>query len=299
MKAPDATVCDLLAQTRHPLLSLEFFPPRDHLGFGVLGSSIERMRSIRPDFVTVTYGAGGTTRELTLDVCRLLRRMGFGPIMAHLTCVGHTRAELETLAACYTAEGLRNVMALRGDPPQGATRFQPTPAGLAHAGELVALLRECLPDTCLGVAGYPEGHPEAPSPAADIAHLKRKLDAGAQFVTTQVFYDNQVYFDFVARCRAAGITQPILPGLLPPFSLPQVERMLQLTRASFPAALREAMTAAGGTGPWAEAVGVHWTVQQIDELLARGAPGIHLYILNRARTLQAPELEDCWERWRA
>lgn len=295
----ESHIADLLARRSQPLLSLEFFPPRDHKGFAFLGSSIERMRSIRADFVTVTYGAGGSTRDLTLTVCDVLRHMGFGPVMPHLTCVGASRRELEELADQLFREGYRNIMALRGDPPRDGTPFRPAADGLAHASELVALLKGRHPEFNCGVACYPEGHPEAPSLEADVARLKEKFEAGADFATTQLFFDNRHYYDLVERCRAAGITQPILPGLMPALSLKQVDRMLALSRVAFPDALRTAMQAAGGSGPVTEAIGIDWTVKQIHDLLEHGAPGVHLYILNRARTALSPALAECLETWRS
>ncbi|OQA28104.1 MAG: 5,10-methylenetetrahydrofolate reductase [Verrucomicrobia bacterium ADurb.Bin345] len=291
-------ISDLLANRSRPLLSIEFFPPKDHKGFAILGSSIERMRVIRPDFVTVTYGAGGSTRDLSPVVSEVLGKMGFSPIMPHLTCLGSTRQDLEPVADRMYEAGYRNIMAIRGDPPQDQPGFKPPKDGLLYASELVAFLKNRYPDLCCGVAGYPETHPEAESPEADIRHLKEKLDAGGSFVVTQLFYDNAVYFDFVTRCRRAGIEAPIIPGLLPAVSLSQAQRMSSRCKASFPAELAEQLEKAGGSGPVAEAIGIQWTVKQIDGLLAQGVPGVHLYILNRAKTALAPALEECLSRWR-
>ncbi len=293
----DTTISKLLAEAKQPLLSFEFFPPKDHLGFGVLGSSIERMRAIRSDFVTVTYGAGGSTRDLSLVVCNLLRKMGFGPVTLHLTCVGSSRAELEQIADEFYEQDVRNIMAIRGDPPLGETEFRPVKDGLSYAFELVQILKARHPDFCCGVAGYAETHPEAESPESGIRHLKEKVDAGADFITTQLFFDNQAYFDFVNRCRDAGINKPIIPGLLPAVSLKQIERIMSMCKASFPEELATAMSAVGGKGPVAAAIGVDWTVKQIEGLLEHGAPGIHLYILNRAKTILAPALEECVAQW--
>ncbi len=291
------TIRELLEARRQPLLSLEFYPPKDPLGFGILGGSIERMRPVHPDFVTCTYGAGGSSREFSFAAWELLGRMGFTPVVAHLTCVGASRADLVAQIDRIHAAGIRNIMALRGDPPRGETSFTPAPDGLAHAADLVALIKSRHPDICCGVAGYPETHPEAPSLAADLRHLKDKLAAGADFVNTQLFFDNAVYFRFLDAARAAGIRAAILPGLMPVASLAQLDRALAFSRATAPAALRAAL----GTGSPDDArrAGIAWLVAQIDGLIAHGAPGIHLYILNQAKTLLDPRLAECLARWRS
>ncbi len=287
---PDTPIQDLFATRRRPILSFEFFPPKDDADLGTLRATGGALASIKPDFVTCTYGAGGSTRQRTMEVCGLLREMGFGPVMPHLTCVGHSRGELETIAREWHQAGYRNVMALRGDPPRGFSQFRPAPNGFSHAAELVALLKSEYPDFCCGVAGYPEAHPESVSPEADVRHLKAKLDAGAAFVTTQLFFDNRHYADFVKRCRKAGITQPILPGLLPVISLKQVQRMCAMCKTALPDELARALEAAGGEGEAAEQVGIRWVENQIEGLLENGAPGIHLYILNRAKAALSAEL---------
>lgn len=287
---PDSTISTLLAETQRPLLSFEFFPPKDDAGLAALAQTAETLAGTHPDFVTVTYGAGGSTRQRTRDVCDLLRATGYQPVMPHLTCVGSSRADLHDIADELFDAGYRNIMTLRGDPPKGASEFKPAPDGLAYAVHLVELLKARHPDFCCGVAAYPETHPEAASPEADLLHLKAKLDAGGDFATTQLFFDNQVYFDFVDRCRAIGITQPILPGLLPALSLKQVQRMCAMCNASLPPQLEEELASVGDDAEAAERVGTEWASLQIDELLDRGVPGIHLYILNRARTDLAQSL---------
>lgn len=291
-----ATIRDLLAARRQPTLSLEFYPPKDPLGFSILGGSVERMRPVRPDFVTCTYGAGGSSREFSFAAWELLARMGFTPVVAHLTCVGASRADLVAQLDRIHASGIRNVMALRGDPPRGETEFTPAPDGLAHAADLVALIKARHPDVCCGVAGYPETHPEAPDLATDLRHLKAKLDAGADYVNTQLFFDNAAYFRFLDAARAAGIRAPILPGLMPVASPAQLDRALAFSRATAPAALRAALAAPDPAA--ARSAGIAWLVEQIDGLIAHGAPGIHLYILNQAKTVLDPRLTACLARWR-
>ena len=291
------TIRELLAARRQPLLSLEFYPPKDPLGFGILGGSIERMRPVHPDFVTCTYGAGGSSREFSFAAWELLGRMGFTPVVAHLTCVGASRADLVAQIDRIHAAGIRNIMALRGDPPRGETEFKPAPDGLAHAADLVALIKARHPDICCGVAGYPETHPEAPDLATDLRHLKDKVAAGADFINTQLFFDNPVYFRFLDAARAAGIQTPILPGLMPVASLAQLDRALAFSRATAPQKLRAALDTPDPEA--ARRAGTAWLVEQIDGLIANGAPGIHLYILNQARTILDPRLAQCLARWRA
>ncbi len=280
--SPDRPIAELFARGR-PLRSLEFFPPKDDTGVAALRGAAEALRRMAPDFVSVTYGAGGTTRDRTAQVSALLKGdFGF-TVMPHLTCVGHTGGELEALADQIHAQGFRNIMTLRGDPPKGATSFPVLPDGFRHAAELVALLKRRHPDFCLGVAGYPEKHPEAPSLQADLTHLKRKVDAGADFITTQLFFDNAVYYRFVERCRDEGITVPIVPGIMPVLSLKQIQRFTQLCGSTLPAQLTARLEVAADNADVVEMVGIDWALHQIRGLLANGAPGYHLYILNRAR----------------
>ncbi|MGC4072688.1 MAG: methylenetetrahydrofolate reductase [NAD(P)H] [Nibricoccus sp.] len=283
---PDRSIVSLFAKDR-PLRSLEFFPPKDDAGVAALRATAEALQRISPDFVSVTYGAGGSTRERTAQVCALLKSdFGF-TVMPHLTCVGHTRAELHALADQIHGNGFRNIMTLRGDPPKGATTFTPTADGLRYASELVTLLKARHSDFCLGVAGYPEKHPEAASLDADIDNVKRKVDAGGSFVTTQLFFDNAVYFRFVEKCRARGISVPIVPGIMPVLSLKQIQRFTQMCGATLPEKLIKRLEAAGENTDAVEAVGLDWALTQIRELLAQGAPGYHLYILNRAKSALA------------
>lgn len=278
---PDLTISELLSIGR-PLKSVEFFPPKDDAGVEQLRETAREIRKLSPDFVSITYGAGGSTRERTASIARLLRE-DYGFItMAHLTCVNHTREEASAVAGAHHAAGIRNLMALRGDVPKGLTAETAFKDGLRYGSDLVALLKERHPDVCLGVGGYPERHPEAASLEADIAALKRKVDAGADFITTQLFFDNSVYDYFVDRCRAAGIRVPIVPGIMPVLSLKQVQRFTQMCGASLPPALIARLEDCREDPQAQEAVGVEWAARQCRDLLRNGAPGFHLYILNRA-----------------
>jgi methylenetetrahydrofolate reductase (NADPH) len=282
----DPPLSSLFAQ-RRPLRSIEFFPPKDDAGVEALRQTARALKAMNPDFVSVTYGAGGSTRQRTAQVSGFLKSDFGYTVMPHLTCVGHSRAELNEIADRIHAEGFRNIMTLRGDPPKGSTEFKTTSDGLSYANELVTLLKTRHPDFCLGVGGYPEKHPEAPAAEADLANLKRKVDAGADFVTTQLFFDNGTYYRFVDRCRAAGIQVPIVPGIMPVLSLKQIQRFTAMCGTSLPGILTRRLETAGEFPDVVEAVGIDWALTQIRDLLAHGAPGYHLYILNRAKSALA------------
>ena len=279
---PDRCISDLFVQKR-PVRSLEFYPPKDDAGVEALRAAAATLKRMEPDFVSVTYGAGGTTRDRTAQVSALLKNEFGFTVMPHLTCVGHSGTELGEIADRIYASGFRNIMTLRGDPPKGSAEFKPAADGLRNANELVTLLKSRHRDFCLGVAGYPEKHPEAPSLDADLANLKRKVDAGAAFVTTQLFFDNTLYYRFVERCRAAGIDVPIVPGIMPVLSLKQIQRFTQMCGATLPKQLITRLEVAAENPDVTETIGIDWALTQIRGLLANGAPGYHLYILNRAR----------------
>ena len=280
---PDQPISDLLTQHR-PLRSLEFFPPKDETGIAALRETAAALKRIGPDFVSVTYGAGGGTRERTGQVSAILRQEFGFTVMPHLTAVNHSRDELAAIAENHYARGIRNIMALRGDVPRELPAAAAFKEGLRFGSDVVALLKGLHADFCLGVGGYPEKHPEAPSPEADLANLKRKVDAGASFITTQLFFDNEVYYRFVDRCRASGIGVPIVPGIMPVLSLKQVTRMTSLCGASLPDRLLRRLEAAGDQAEIVETLGIDWALGQIRDLMTRDAPGYHLYILNRARS---------------
>jgi len=298
MNTADSKITDLSRKKDRPWLSLEFFPPKTDAGMEKLGYNAQLLTAANPDFVTVTWGAGGSTQQRTLDVCRMLRETGFAPVMPHLTCVGVGRAELEHIVDGMYEEGYRNIMTLRGDPPKGESNFVPHPDGLHYAGELVELIKSRHADMCCGVAGYPEVHPEAESFERDLVHLKGKIDAGGDFVTTQLFYDNAKYFSYFDKCREQGIKTLILPGVLPVVSLKQVERLSVMCGSVVPEQLMADLNAANGDIAEEEQIGLDFTVRQIDELLAAGAPGVHLYILNDSKAALSRELMACFRRIR-
>ena len=286
MTEPDRPISELVARER-PLRSLEFFPPRDDAAVDALCQTADALRRIDPDFVSVTYGAGGSTRDRTAQVSSMLRREFGFTVMPHLTAVNHTAAEIADVADDHYANGIRNIMALRGDVPAGVAPEAAFSDGLRYGRDVVALLKARHPDLCLGVGGYPEKHPEAATDAADLENLRRKVDAGAAFVTTQLFFDNGAFYRFVDRCAAAGIAVPIVPGIMPVLSLKQVTRITGLCGASLPDRLVRRLEAAGDHAEVVEAVGIDWALGQIRDLLDHGAVGYHLYILNRARAALA------------
>ncbi len=283
---PDQSIAELFALNR-PLRSLEFFPPKDDVGMENLRNAAAALKRIAPDFVSVTYGAGGTTRDRTAQASAILKNEFGFTVMPHLTCVGHPRAELNDVADRIHTSGFRNIMTLRGDPPKGDTTFTPALDGLRYASELVTLLKARHADFCLGVAGYPEKHPEAASLDFDLDNLKRKIDNGGAFVTTQLFFDNAAYYRYVDRCHARGITVPIVPGIMPVLSLKQVQRLATMCGAALPQKLATRLEVAAENTDVVELIGIEWALTQIRDLLAHGAPGYHLYIMNRAKSALA------------
>lgn len=267
-----------------PTVSVEFFPPKDAASGEKMLQVARELRPLGIDFASLTYGAGGTSRDTTLSYGAQLVKLGF-PLIGHLTCVGHSREELAAIIAQYDQAGFSGILALRGDPPKGQKDFVAHPQGFAHAEGLVRLIHEVRPDRfAVGVAGFPERHPDAVSDLADIRFLAGKVSAGADFVTTQLFLDNEDYFRFVDRARAAGVSVPILPGIMPVLSLKQARSFCGFCKAKIPDALVAELEACGADEEAQRKVGVSWAVRQVRGLLARGAPGYHVYILNRAES---------------
>ena len=257
---------------------------------GNLQKTIRGLKDFSPDFVTVTYGAGGSTQEKTFDIAETLQQQNFSPVMPHLTCVGKTREELMEVADLIYDHGFRNIMTLRGDPPKGQESFVPEDGGLACARDLVTLLKKRHSDFCLGVAGYPEGHPESKGVENEMEYLKSKVDAGGSFITTQLFLHNETFFRFRDRCEAAGITAPILPGLMPAMSTGQIQRIADMCGASLPPDLMTRLEKAGEDKEAQIQAGILWCTEQILDLLRNDVPGIHLYILNQVRPALAFQL---------
>jgi methylenetetrahydrofolate reductase (NADPH) len=267
-------------------VSFEFFPPKTEKMEETLWASLKRLEPLGPAFVSVTYGAGGSTRERThATVVRIKRETGLEPA-AHLTCVGATRAEVDAVARLYWAEGIRHIVALRGDPPEGQGRYSPHPGGYAYAADLVAGLKK-VADFEISVAAYPEVHPEAPSPEFDLDNLKRKIDAGASRAITQFFFDPAAYFRFVDRARRTGIAVPIVPGILPVSNFAQVKRFAAACGASVPGWMGDLFEGLDDDPETRRLVAATVAAEQCRVLYAGGATQFHFYTLNRADLVYA------------
>jgi methylenetetrahydrofolate reductase (NADPH) len=263
-------------------LSFELFPPKTPQGEEAMFAQVDELIKLRPSFITCTYGAGGSTRDKTLAITARVRSLHGLPVASHLTCVGSTVDELRAYLAEAIKRGVHNIVALRGDPPKGEAAFVPVAGGFSHANELVSLIKSEFPQLGIAVAGYPEKHQEAPDETTDLVNLKRKVDAGADVILTQLFYRNEDFFRFRERCEAAGIRIPIVPGLLPVLSFAQIRRITSLCGASLPGDLVSALEAGGEDEQAQFEVGVEFATRQTQELLDAGVPGIHFYVLNRA-----------------
>ncbi len=263
-------------------LSFELFPPKTAASEQELFHHVQRLTTFRPDFITCTYGAGGSTRHKTLEVVEQVQSRFRIPTASHLTCVGSTVEQLRGYLAEAAQRGIENIVALRGDPPRGESKFTPVAGGLSYANELVELLRREFPDFGVAVAGYPETHQEAPSPKADLENLRRKVDAGADVVITQLFYDNQDFWRFRDQCDAIGIRVPIVPGILPVTNLAQIQRITSLCGAVLPETFRGALESAGADSDAQFKIGVEFATEQVRALVERGVPGIHFYVLNKS-----------------
>lgn len=262
-------------------VSFELFPPKTPAGEEKLYEHVDRLVELQPDFVTCTYGAGGSSQSKTLEIVTRIKQRYQLPVASHLTVVGRTVEQLREYLRQAEEQGVDYVVALRGDPPAGQNQFVATAGGLCHANELVSLIRREFPRFGVLVAGYPETHREAPDWQTDLTHLKRKVESGADAVVTQLFYNNDDYFGFCERCRAAGILCPIVPGILPITNLQQVHRLTSLCGARLPESLARRL-AARDDPTWQFEVGVAWAIEQTRALIDGGAPGLHFYVLNQS-----------------
>jgi methylenetetrahydrofolate reductase (NADPH) len=276
----------VLEGRRQPVFSFEFFPPKTDDGVRQLFEAISHLRELEPTFVSVTYGAGGSVRTRTVDlVTRIRRELDIEPV-AHLTCVDATVDDLQGILDGLRDAGLDNVLALRGDPPEGVDRFVPTAGGLAHGSELMELITARY-GFCVGGACYPEKHPESADADEDVRSAKRKEDAGASYLITNLFFDNRMYFEFVPRARAAGVTVPIIPGIMPVTNVGQIRRFTSKIGATIPEALLDALRSREDDPEAVLQLGVAWATLQCAELLAGGAPGVHFYTMNRSPATRA------------
>lgn len=281
-------ICDILANST-PTFSFEFFPPKDDEGAAVLAQTIRDLSPLSPSYVSVTYGAGGSTRRRTVEIVKSIKSDSGIEAMAHLTCVGATKDEISSVLDELDAAGVQNVLALRGDPPKGENEFRRVEGGFGYANELIEYISGQY-DFCLGAACYPEKHPEAPSMEADLENLKRKVDQGARFLVTQLFFDNDTFFRFRDRAVAEGITVPIIAGIMPVLNGPQVKRFTSSCGATIPQPLLSQIEEAGEDAAQVRRLGVEHATRQCKSLLENGVSGIHFYTLNRSKATR-----EIWE----
>ncbi len=265
-----------------PVVSFEFFPPKTEEGVENLYRIVDDLRVCRPSYVSVTYGAGGSTQDRTIElVGRIQRDLGL-TAMAHLTCVGNTRKQIGEVLRRLADSGIQNVLALRGDPPKGDKEFRPVDGGFRYASELIQFIRDEGFDMCVGAACYPEGHVETRDLEEDLQHLVTKVSSGVDFLISQLFFDNADMHAFVRRARSAGIDVPIVPGLMPVTNVAQTQRFTEMCGSRIPQELMRRLRRVENDQAAVAATGVHWTIEQGRELLAAGAPGLHFYTLNKS-----------------
>lgn len=265
------------------IFSCEFFPPKTEEGMAQVYDAVREIKEFHPGYVSVTYGAGGGTRGKTLELVKKIKSEIGIESMAHLTCVGHSRKELRTILDELRASGVENVIALRGDPPKGEAGFTAHPDGFKHAVELVREIRSSY-DFCLAVAGYPEGHVEAPDKETDWRHLEEKVAAGADVIITQLFFNNGDFFAFERRMREKGVAVPIIPGIMPITNFSQIVRFTGVIGAKIPAEVTEALTPIQDNLEAVQEYGIEYATRQCRELMAHGVPGIHFFTLNKSKS---------------
>ena len=275
---------DILKQ-KHFSLSFEFFPPKREGNLESLFATIQELSTLKPDFISVTYGAGGSTREKSLEIASRVKKDFQMEVLAHLTCVQSTRDDIARILEAFRAENIENILALRGDPPEGTDKFMKPEGGFSYASDLVEFINrvECF---SIGVAGSPEGHIEAPSLEEDIKNLKRKVDAGADFIITQLFFDNRYFYRFRDRTLALGINLPIIPGVFPILNFKQIERMASLCGATLPRALAQKIEKVRDKNEEVEKYGIEHAVLQTEDLIRNDVAGIHIYSMNRSEAVK-------------
>ncbi|MBU1708838.1 MAG: methylenetetrahydrofolate reductase [NAD(P)H] [Proteobacteria bacterium] len=275
-------VKDILKENRISF-GFEFFPPKADEDWDNLFKTIADLMPLKPACVSVTYGAGGSTRDRTHKLIVRIQQQTNLTVVSHLTCVGSTKDEIKSILENYDKSGVQNILALRGDPPKGQKEWKPTLNGFEYATDLVAFIKKNFPKMGIGVAGFPEGHPETPNRLKEIEYLKAKIDAGADYIVTQLFFDNRDFYDFKERCQLAGINVPILAGIMPLTTRHGMIRMAELAAgAKIPARLLKAVERAS-SDEYVEKVGIHWATEQVRDLIDNNVDGIHFYTLNKAR----------------
>jgi methylenetetrahydrofolate reductase (NADH) len=270
---------------KRPVFSFEFFLPKTPDGMVRFKSTVGDLKRLSPSFVTLTYGAGGSARGRTIETAGMIQNELGLTTVAHLTCIAHTRSEIEGIVGKIRGLGIENIMALRGDPPKDGVLPPENRRDYRYAADLVRDIRK-MDGFCIGVAGYPEKHPEAAAMEDDLRHLKEKVEAGADFITTQLFFDNDDYFRFVGKVRAMGITQPVLPGLMPVTNYGQLQKFAAMCGARIPPPLTRGLESRQSDAEYVIQFGIDWTYRQARDLLDRGAPGIHFYTLNKSRSTE-------------
>jgi methylenetetrahydrofolate reductase (NADPH) len=277
---------DEILEHRRPVFSFEFFPPKTDDGQRTLEATLQVLKDDHPDYVSVTYGAGGSTRARTVEITKWIKQELGIEAMAHLSCVGEPTERIAQILEEVQAAGIENVLALRGDPPRGQTDWTPHPGGLSYSVELIRLIRERF-DFSIGAACFPEVHPEARDRPSDLSYAREKVEAGASFLITQLFFDNELYFDFVDDARAAGIHVPIIPGIMPITNYGQIKTITGMCGATIPDDLERELDGRADDPEAVAELGVAYATLQCSDLLARGAPGVHFYTLNRSPATRA------------
>jgi methylenetetrahydrofolate reductase (NADPH) len=273
-------------RSKAPFFSFEFFPPKTDAGVVALMDTLATLRALDPAYVSVTYGAGGSNRDRAVEIAKRIKHDVGIEVLAHVTCVDSTADQLRALMRELEDAGIENVLALRGDPPKGSTAFTVTDGGFRYASDLVGMLEREF-DFCIAGACYPEKHPEAASLHDDLDAIERKVNAGARFLVTQLFFDNARYFEFVARVRARGITVPVIPGIMPITNYDQIERFTTMIGATIPRGLRAELEVRRNEPEAVAELGVAYATLQSVELLNQGAPGVHFYTLNKSPATRA------------
>ncbi|QDU78925.1 5,10-methylenetetrahydrofolate reductase [Polystyrenella longa] len=279
-------LADIFRDHSQQRFSIEIFPPQTEKGEESLLNALTRLTEFGPGFVSCTYGAGGSTQQKTLEWCEKIQNVLQQTATAHFTCVGSSREELVDWLNQAAGRGVQNIMALRGDPPRGETEFKAAEGGLRYANELVELIREHSPNAGIGVAGYPEKHLEAPSMADDLDNLKRKVDAGADVIVTQMFYNNEHFFRFQEACQARQISIPVVPGIMPITNFQRIQRITAMCGSEIPEGLASRLEAVQDDEAAQFEIGVEFAIQQCRELLEAGVPGIHFYVLNKSQACE-------------
>jgi methylenetetrahydrofolate reductase (NADPH) len=277
-------ITEIMESSRR-IFSLEFFPPKSQEEMAQLFLTLNEVKRLHPGYISVTYGAGGGTRDKTIEIVKRAKREIGLESAAHLTCGGHSIQEIKNTIDELVRSGIENVVALRGDPPRGETRFVPHPEGFRYASELTAFIRKSYP-LCIAVAGYPEGHIESPDKETDWTHLEEKVRAGADFIITQLFFDNRHFFSFEKRMREKGVDVPLIPGIMPITNYQQILRFTRICGASIPEKVIRDLEVIQNEPDSVQRYGIDYATNQCKELLSQGAPGIHFYTLNRSRATQ-------------